>query len=331
MERLSLSKKIAGGKNAKKILNGLKNGRLEKMILEYPELKKIVEGHIKKFGWLTYAYSGPVMTIEHLNNLLSDSLKDDIDERIKKIKNHYKDIKKEKEKIIKELALPEELVYLFRVSAELMYMKDYRKGIYQKSYVAMDPILEEMGRRIGLNLTEIKYLSAAEISAALLQNKKDYYRDVAKQRFEKCCYLVEDGKIQIFEGEKREKMIKKYIGKLLPINSNKNEIETREIRGTTAYGGKASGRVRIILVVEDVAKMEEGDVLVSSSTNPDLILAMKKASAFVTDIGGIVSHAAIIAREMKKPCIVGTKIATHILKDGDLVEVDADKGIVKIL
>jgi pyruvate,water dikinase len=51
----------------------------------------------------------------------------------------------------------------------------------------------------------------------------------------------------------------------------------------------------------------------------------------VTDEGGVTCHAAIVAREMKKPCIIGTKIATKVLKDGDLVEVDANKGVVKIL
>jgi pyruvate,water dikinase len=58
---------------------------------------------------------------------------------------------------------------------------------------------------------------------------------------------------------------------------------------------------------------------------------MKKAGAFITDGGGILSHAAIVARELKKPCIIGTKSATQILKDGDLIEVNANNGIVKIL
>ena len=58
---------------------------------------------------------------------------------------------------------------------------------------------------------------------------------------------------------------------------------------------------------------------------------MKKAAAFVTDTGGIISHAAIVSREMKKPCVVGAKIATKVLKDGMEVEVDAGKGVVRIL
>ncbi|MFC1612894.1 PEP-utilizing enzyme [Patescibacteria group bacterium] len=72
-------------------------------------------------------------------------------------------------------------------------------------------------------------------------------------------------------------------------------------------------------------------MLVSHMTNPGIVPAMKQAVAIITDMGGITCHAAIVSRELKKPCIIGTKIATQVLKDGDMVEVDADKGIVRIL
>ena len=78
-------------------------------------------------------------------------------------------------------------------------------------------------------------------------------------------------------------------------------------------------------------KLKQGDILVATMTTPDFFPIMKKAAGFITDEGGITCHASIVAREMKKPCIVGTKIATKVLKDGDLVEVDADKGVVKSL
>jgi len=77
--------------------------------------------------------------------------------------------------------------------------------------------------------------------------------------------------------------------------------------------------------------MKEGDILVSISTQPDLLPAMKKAAAFITDQGGVTSHAAIVAREMNTPCVIATKNATKVLHDGDEVDVYADKGIVKIL
>lgn len=89
------------------------------------------------------------------------------------------------------------------------------------------------------------------------------------------------------------------------------------------------GVVRVVKNKDNLSKVVFGDVLVTTMTTPDMVQVMQKAVAFVTDEGGITCHAAIIAREMKKPCIIGTKIATQVLKDGDTVEVDADKGIVR--
>ncbi|MBU3906524.1 phosphoenolpyruvate synthase, partial [Patescibacteria group bacterium] len=78
-------------------------------------------------------------------------------------------------------------------------------------------------------------------------------------------------------------------------------------------------------------KMEKVDILVAGMTSPEFIIVMKKAKAIITDHGGMTSHAAIVSRELGVPCIVGTKIATQVLKDGDLVEVDADQGVIKII
>ncbi len=91
------------------------------------------------------------------------------------------------------------------------------------------------------------------------------------------------------------------------------------------------GHVKIVTHPNDLQKVNLGDILVAQMTLPSFISAMQKASAFVTDEGSITCHAAIVAREMKKPCIIGTKNATKLLKDGDLVEVDANIGIVSIL
>ena len=104
-----------------------------------------------------------------------------------------------------------------------------------------------------------------------------------------------------------------------------------EIKGNIAFKGIAKGVVRIVFDPLNVKEFNEGDILVTGMTRPEFLPLMKKAGAFVTDAGGLLSHAAIVARELKKPCILATEIATKILKDGDFVEVDADKGIVKIL
>jgi phosphohistidine swiveling domain-containing protein len=105
----------------------------------------------------------------------------------------------------------------------------------------------------------------------------------------------------------------------------------REIKGTPAAGGIYRGRVRKIFVSQDFIKFKSGEILVTAMTRPEFLLIMKKAGAIITDEGSLTSHAAIIARELKKPCIVGTRNATRLLKDGDLVEINADQGIVKII
>ena len=113
------------------------------------------------------------------------------------------------------------------------------------------------------------------------------------------------------------------------------------IKGKTAHktGITVKARVKVIdtdygdieKLNQQMDEMEKGTVLVSQTTAPELMEAIKKASAIITDIGGMLSHAAITARELNIPCIVETGFASKVLNDGDLVEVDADNGIVKIL
>jgi pyruvate,water dikinase len=104
------------------------------------------------------------------------------------------------------------------------------------------------------------------------------------------------------------------------------------IKGQIAFGGKVRGLVRIVLDPTIIGlSFDTGDILVTGMTRPEFLPLLKKSAGFITDSGGILSHAAIIARELKKPCLIDTKVATQSLKDGDIVELDADQGTVKIL
>lgn len=107
--------------------------------------------------------------------------------------------------------------------------------------------------------------------------------------------------------------------------------DIKEIKGIVAQRGKITGSVRVIRRNEQLSKVTCEDIIVSPMTTPNFIHAMKLAKGYITDEGGITCHAAIVARELKKPCIIGTKVATKVLKDGDIVEVDAENGIVRII
>jgi len=103
------------------------------------------------------------------------------------------------------------------------------------------------------------------------------------------------------------------------------------LAGDCASPGRARGEAQVVNVIADMAKMKVGDILVSIATTPDLVPAIKKASAIVTDVGGITCHAAIISRELGIPCVVGTKIATKVITDGMLLDVDATHGKVDMI
>ncbi|NTW22984.1 hypothetical protein HGA34_05630 [Candidatus Falkowbacteria bacterium] len=106
--------------------------------------------------------------------------------------------------------------------------------------------------------------------------------------------------------------------------------EVIEIKGSPASRGIAKGRVRIVIDAQ-AAVFEDGEILVTGMTRPEFVPLMKRAAAIITNEGGITCHAAIVSRELGIPCVIGTKIATRALKDGDLVEVDANAGVIKIL
>jgi len=98
------------------------------------------------------------------------------------------------------------------------------------------------------------------------------------------------------------------------------------LKGIPASPGIANGKVRIILNPSECRKMKKGEILVTEMTDPLYMPAIKKAKAIVTDIGGLLCHAAITAREMKIPCIVNTKKGTMVLKNNKKIIVNATKG-----
>lgn len=110
-----------------------------------------------------------------------------------------------------------------------------------------------------------------------------------------------------------------------------HQKHVRKLVGTTARDGHIKGQVQIIRSRQDFASFMENNILVAPMTSPEYTSLITKASAIITDEGGILSHAAIMARELNKPCIVGTKFATQLLQNFQEVDLDATKGIVTLL
>ena len=100
------------------------------------------------------------------------------------------------------------------------------------------------------------------------------------------------------------------------------------LRGLGGAPGSASGAARVLTSLADAANLNDGDVLVTHMTSPDWLPLLRRAAAVVTDSGGMTCHAAIVSRELGIPCVVGTGEATRKLRDGEIVTVDATRGVV---
>lgn len=246
---------------------------------------------------------------------------DNLQQHIAKEKQEIIKAKKKRDDLMDALQLSKKDREFFVQWGEFMVTKIYRRYAQLFALYKMTPILEEIGKRLGLTIKQTRFMMIDEVKRALASDEVDI--DEVKRRVSYSVYYADKNNRSFYTGSAA-----KRAAELI----EKQEIEeVSELSGQCGCQGSATGTVKIVNVIEDMKKMNDGDILVSISTQPDLLPAMKKAAAFVTEQGGVTSHAAIVAREMNTPCVIGTKIATKVLKDGDKVEVDATKGIVRKL
>ena len=182
----------------------------------------------------------------------------------------------------------------------------------------------------------MNFLSSPELLAWLVDEKSfDIGRVISGREKHGYVYLdLRELEDRIVDDVELMKKIVEYFSKLYS-SKQVPDADTNEIVGRTAFGeGKIVGRVVIVrdrIELDEKKDFLDAKILVAIQTTPYFIPYLKGILAIITDEGGITCHAAIVSRELKKTCIIGTKIATKVLKDGDEIEVDAERGTVKIL
>ncbi len=291
-----------------------------------PEIMGRLETHYHQYFYTKFIYTEEqgVYDFEHYLKELVRLVNGDANlaASFQEQESHFIKTLAERATLIKKLNLAKDTERFYSAWGDFMVTKIYRRYAQLFALYKTTFILEEIADRVGLKLKELRFMKSSEIKAALFDNIID--KAEIKSRVEFCVYYTAKDTELYFSGQEATKIAEKYIQKT-------QNLEVSELKGQCGCRGQAKGTVRIVNVISDMVKMKEGDILVSISTQPDLVPAMKKAAAFVTDQGGVTSHAAIVAREMRKPCVIATKIATKVLHDGDIVEVDADKGVVKLV
>ncbi len=225
---------------------------------------------------------------------------------------------------MEELNLDKKTKQLYDIAADIAFLKGYRKEVWFFGCYVLDYLLKEIAKRLYFSLNQIHLISYEELKEVLIKDKEVDLAEINERGKFAVIYHRFGEPLQIWTGKKAKDFLSQQ-------NIKKEEIDVSvtEFQGTCACSGKAKGRVKIVNSAEEIHKMEEGDIMVSHTTYPSLVPAMKKAAAIITEDGGITCHAAIVSRELGTPCVTGIKTATSVLKDGDEVEVDAGEGIVR--
>ncbi len=270
------------------------------------EFSTVLDKHLKDFGWIGargYNWSNAWTQKDILQRMnMKGELPDSTSLPLLTIKERER----------------QELLNLAR---EYAYLRTWRTdGMYRAGYTAKN-LFQTIAERAGIALDDVRFLTKDEIIETARQGSLPFSMKELQQRKEHYALYTKDGRTHVLSGEVWKEKMRKQFGK--------EYSNTQEVQGRTASHGMATGKVSVVLTVEDLPKVQKGDILVSVMTFPHFIPAMEKAAAFVTDEGGFTCHAAIIAREFNIPCIVGTENATKVFKDGDVVEVDATRGVVK--
>ncbi|MFB6246163.1 MAG: phosphoenolpyruvate synthase [Candidatus Pacearchaeota archaeon] len=200
--------------------------------------------------------------------------------------------------------------------------------------------LEVLDKKVANKKTEITRNSSGENISRELRPEKSKHQVLNNHEIKRAAeYALEleehYGKPQDIEFSLEEGEM--YIVQTRPVTTidkdkkqeEHNEIDGEQIlEGLSASEGVAVGKVKIVHTKEDLSKIQKGDILVTEMTNPDMVVAMQRSSAVLTDKGGLTAHAAIVSREMGIPCIVGSEDATSALQDGDKITIDAYNGKV---
>lgn len=240
--------------------------------------------------------------------------------------NYILKIRKLKDELLKELEksnynkLLDGLInnftyyYLARREGEFLFQSKVNKKIKdsienfrnrEDFFETLDKFYEKLSKKLGIDIDELGLYTVDELINLLNGTKVD--KNILKRKNKDWSLALKNDKIKLIN--KKLKLVKE------------EKIDSNFITGNVAFSSK-----------EKIIGIVGKDVLVAHITDPSMTNKMKKMKVIITDEGGILSHAAIVAREFKIPCVIGTKVATKLLKDGDKVEVDCESGnITKIL
>lgn len=283
--------------------------------------------HQRRFFWLRNNYrDARVLDAEHFAEELH-ALRAKGRAELRRLAEGPAENRRRKTELLRRYRVSTGLRRLLRLSEEFSTWQDERKRATQLNIHVGCAFLEEVARRRpAYSLEQLKYTTGDELPA-LLRRGTPAPGELDARRAGSVFLSTPRGYLV---GTGAEVAAVRALMALHAPRTAAGEAP-RTLQGLAASLGRAEGRVRVVRSAGESRALQAGEVLVAVMTRPDYLPAMRRAAAIVTNEGGLTSHAAIVSRELGIPCVIATRVATEVLKDGDRVEVDASRGRVTVL
>jgi phosphohistidine swiveling domain-containing protein len=296
---------------------------LVRIATDYPSIWERVARYENDFGWMgRMYYAGEPISAADIVLRLQNILRHDCAGRLAHINARREEQLAQRRRAIECVDDPETR-RLADIVASYNHLRSERLDVF---FIAHDRVIDALraaGRTLGLaRPDDIIFLDWREISRGLREGSSPAELracvDARRNGFE---FVAVAG---VTEWIPRAVSLQEQEAVRLSASDD-------DVVGVTACGGRIGGIVRLVLTDQDMLDMTPGEILVTTSTTPSLMLAVEKAAGIVTDEGGMLCHAAIVSREFDIPCIIGTDNATRRLRTGDTVDMLADESRIKIV
>ncbi len=323
-ERIELIKIIKLVKSNKRLVRYIKGREWDQIRKSFPQLNRILNVHSNRYHFLQNDYAH-IMRLDasyfwqKIVNLLTNRQLWAEEERFFK---WWSNLSEQRRDLIKNKKINNELKAVADLLAIISNWRDDRKASNQLANSIIYKFVKELSRRLSTDREIIEQLLWFEVNSIFSFKKNKF--DLVYKRERQGIYFYIPARNKFWQMDRR---LSSRIIKIMEASFQSQA----ELRGMSAFPGKVKAKVKVILNQHDFHKLEPGDILVAPNTRPEYIVIMKKAAAVITEEGGITSHAAVVARELRKPTVVGVQGILDKVRDGDLVEVDADRGEVRVI
>ena len=281
----------------------------------------------KQFGWLPVFTYGEPWKEKHYTPEIVETAKKPLGilrQEFESLKNYTKLRNKEVAALVKQYKISaRDLQHFIEFGLALDGRNEAEYFVGFGGFYLL-PLFDEIARRLFLSVKQVRGLRQDETVAALL-GKLDAHKALESKGAwgGGWGWDEKNTKRVIMSSEESYKVFKHLESYAKPVQGGD------ESKGVCASPGVAKGKIRIVPSPTQNKKVKQGDILVTYATTTDYLPAMKRAAAIVTEVGGLTCHAAVVSREFGIPCVVALTNAMKNFKDGDMVEVDANKGTVK--